>query len=82
MPLGPLSQPFDLGLEFAQLFPVRSRPLVRSVELFTQGEEPLRVLGLEFVRVGQFGTGGCEFGFEARDQGGSDGSVGGSVRGQ
>lgn len=70
-----LPQPLHLGLEFPQLIPLDSSALVRLVQLFAEGEQALRVLRLEFVRVREFGSREGEFGLEAGDEGGADGGL-------
>ena len=75
MPPRRLPQPLHLGLDFDQLVPLDSSALVRLVQLLAEGEQALRVLRLEFVRVREFGPREGEFGLEAGDEGGADGGL-------
>lgn len=75
VPPRPLAESFHFGAHVGELVAIRLGALIGGVELVAEGEEALRVLRLELVRVGEFGAGGGEFGLEPGDERGADGSL-------
>lgn len=81
VPLGALPQLFDLAPEFSDAFAVSAGAFFRLVQLVAEGEEALRVLRLQFVRVRQLGPGLREFRLEAGDERSADSTVDVAVTG-